>query len=99
MDIHQLTAALAHTIAERKEAVVKEKALKDELMNQLAKLGKDKEETPFGIFTIAHRPKYTFSKAIQKREEALKIAKVDAIEQGKVTVEMSDYVLFKEAKE
>lgn len=97
MNIHQLTTALAHTIAERKEAVVKEKALKDELISELQKKGKDKEETLDGIFTIAHRPKYTFSAAIQKREEALKCAKVDAIEQGKVKVEMSDYVLFKES--
>lgn len=101
--ITNITEALAHTIRERKELETKEKALKHELQALLTKAGKDKEETPHGVFTIARRPYWEYSPAVTDRIESLK-ADIFTIQEkaqhtGDATEKVTEYILFKEAKE
>lgn len=98
----KITTALAHTIAERKEIETKEKALKLELKDLLTKEGRDKEETEYGVFTIAHRPKWEYPEHIADEIDALKADIADIEEQaqhnGDAIQHFSEYILFKETE-
>lgn len=103
MKIQTVTKTLADTIAQRKELEAKEKALKHELQAMLKKDGRDKEETEYGVFTIARRsyweyPEYTDDAISQLKSEIISLQEQAQIE-GTAVENVTEYVLFKEAKQ
>lgn len=100
-NINKITSALAHAIAERKEAETKEKALKLELQSLLQKAGKDKEETPEGVFTIARRVYWSYPETISDQIDDLKASIKDIEEEaqhnGQAEEKVTEYILFKES--
>lgn len=98
-NINNITKALAYTIAERQEAEVKEKALKQELLGLLNKEGKDVETTPDGTFTVARRPSWeypeTVSSAINEHQAQIADIQEQAQFDGSATKKITEYVLYK----
>jgi len=101
-NINKVTTALAHAIAERKEAETKEKALKLELQSLLTAAGKDKEETDQGVFTIARRSYWSYPEDVVDQIDEMKAGITELQEEaqhnGLATENVTEYVLFKEAK-
>lgn len=90
---------LAEAAQERKSLEVKEKALKEALLIEIKKEGKDKETLEgVGTFTIARRTSYTYTEAVEQINEALKLKKVEEEERGLAQAQVTEYVLFKEVK-
>lgn len=93
-----LLKEVADAIQLRKELEVKEKALKDALLLELKKANKESDESEVGKVTIARRSYYTYSEMVTKLEEEVKIKKVEEVEKGIAKEEVTEYLLFKEAK-
>ena len=90
---------LASTAQEKKQLEVKEKALKDALLQAIKKEGKGKESLDgVGTFTIARRTSYTYTAVVDKLTEALKLKKVEEEEKGLAEAQITEYILFKEVK-
>jgi len=88
---------IAETAQERKMLEVKEKALKDELLEAMKAAGLEKQATQFGSFTVAHRTSYEYTDVVKKLEDSVKMKKVEEVEKGLAKQEVTDYILFKEA--
>ena len=90
---------LASTAQEKKQLEVKEKALKDALLQEIKNEGKEKETLDgVGTFTIARRTSYKYTEAVDKLNETLKLKKVEEEEKGIAEAQITEYILFKEVK-
>jgi ACT domain-containing protein len=90
---------LASTAQEKKQLEVKERALKDALLQEIKKEGKEKEVLDgVGTFTIARRTSYIYTEVVDKLNEALRLKKVEEEEKGLAEASVTEYILFKEVK-
>jgi hypothetical protein len=96
--LQTLMQQVAETASERKELEVKEKALKDALLVEMHKEGKDKEKNDYGSFTIKQYKKWKYSEAVQELSTKLKLAQADEQDQGLAQCEVSESVAFSPAK-
>jgi len=95
-NINILVKQLSEVAQERKELEVKEKALKEALIEELHETGKDFADTEYGKATIARRSYYKYSEVIDKLEAEVKIKKVEEVEKGIAEESVTEYILFKE---
>jgi len=74
--------------------------LRKELMEKFLDEHIDKVEDPIlGSFTLAYRSLWTYSKAVKKIEERLKIAKVKEQQKGTAKATEISYLVYNEPKE
>ena len=75
--------------------------LRAKIVTDFAKSNTEKYEDPaMGTFTIGHRVTYTFSPAVKKAEETVKILKAKEQQKGTAKVKSDTaYLLFTEPKE
>lgn len=77
----------------------KRDALRENIVKMFHKEGVDKLEDPtLGMFTIGRRTSWTYTKAVQKIEEKLKIAKKTEQQKGLAKASDTEYLLYKEPK-
>jgi len=81
-------------ILEEKKAVLRMSILEDLKKNQ-----RDKVESEYGKFTVAHKITWTYTPAVTQLDERLKIARFKEQEKGLAKATQSDYLLFKGIKE
>lgn len=67
-------------------------------MDAFKKEGVDYADTEFGKATVARRSYYTYSDAVTKLEEEVKLKKVEEVEKGVAEESVTEYILFKEPK-
>jgi hypothetical protein len=89
---------IADTVTLKKELEDKEKALKDLLLEEMRKEGKEKEKNDFGSFTIKQYRKWTYTEAVQELSTKLKLAQADEQDQGLAQCEVTESVAFSPAK-
>lgn len=83
----------------KKELEEEEKALKQQIEEVMQEEGKDREDTSFGTFTMAHRTYWKYTDKVKDLEEKVKLKKVEEEEKGLATPNETVYLVFKEAKE
>jgi hypothetical protein len=96
--LQTLMQQVAETASERKELEVKEKALKDALLAEMHKEGKDKEKNDYGSFTIKQYKKWKYSEAVMDLSTQLKLKQADEQDQGIAECEVTESVAFSPAK-
>jgi len=89
---------VAETAALRKELEEKEKTLKEVLLEEMRKEGKEKEKNDFGSFTIKQYKKWTYTEAVQELSTKLKLAQADEQDQGLAQCDVSESVAFSPVK-
>ena len=86
-------------VVERRKAIeVEESTLKTAILEMMLKRNTDREETPYGCFSVARRPNYTYSKKVTKLQEAVDLRKIDEVDRGIASKGITEYVLFKPAE-
>lgn len=81
----------------KKELEEEEKLLKEQIEGAMEYEGKDREETAYGTFTLAHRTYWTYTDKVKDLEEKVKIKKVEEEEKGIAQPKEKAYLVFKEA--
>lgn len=80
--------------AEYKDLGTRRDALRQVIVEEMQKNGTDKEENTYGKFTVASKKSYTYTEAVNKKVEALKLAKYKEEKNGKATVSETHYLRF-----
>jgi hypothetical protein len=93
-----LMAQVAEAAMERKELEIKEKALKEALLVEMQKEGKDKEKNDFGSFTIKQYKKWKYSPAVDDLATKLKLKQADEQDMGIAECEVTESVAFSPTK-
>lgn len=85
---------------EFKALEAKRTALREKVVSTFQKEGLEKLEDPIlGAFTIAHKVTYSYSEAVTKLAERIKIAKTKEEQKGVAKVKSdTSYLLYKEPK-
>lgn len=96
--LESLMAQVAEVASERKELEIKEKALKDALLVEMHKVGKDKEKNEYGSFTIKQYKKWKYSEAVDELSTQLKLKQADEQDQGIAECEVTESVAFSPVK-
>lgn len=86
---------LAQIIINRKKLEAEEKVLKAALLEEMQKDKEDKYPTEFGTFSVARRARHIYTDAVKDAELKLKMQKDKEEKQGKTTVEITEYLMFK----
>lgn len=89
---------VAEVALQRKELEVQEKALKDALLAEMKKLGKDKEKTEYGSFLVKPYTKWYYSEATTAMAQALKIKQIEEQEKGIAAAEVTESLTFTPTK-
>lgn len=90
---------LASTAQEKKQLEVKEKALKDALLEEFKKSNTEKDGLEgVGSFSIARRSSWVYSDVVSKLEDDIKIKKDEEQRRGVAEEKVTEYILFKEVK-
>jgi predicted nucleic acid-binding Zn-ribbon protein len=77
----------------------KKQALRDQIVSAMRAEKIEKDATEFGTFTIAKKTSWTYSEAVKKLEDKVKIAKVREQEKGVAKSEVIEYLRFSEKKD
>ncbi len=93
--IDLLSRELVEVNSNLKELELKASVLKESILEELIKQGKDTHDGAFGKATIARRRSYEFSSGVLKAEENIKIVKQDEIERGVAKESVTEYLTFK----
>lgn len=95
----QLIKQYAELDARMRALDVEKEIIRKQILDELKTRGLDKFSDPtYGSFTITHRSSWTYSDAITKKEEALKIAKFKEQEKGIAEKVVSEGLLYKPVK-
>lgn len=97
--LDSLMQQVAEVAMERQDLEVKEKALKQALLEEMHATGVSKEETPMGRFSIKIYRKWSYSDKLVEAENKIKVKKLDEQRQGIATAEVSESVTFTSKKE
>lgn len=89
---------LALLQAQRKELEAKEAQVKLAIIEDMEKKGELQVVTEYGKATISHRKTYTYTEAVEKLNEKLKLAKVKEEQNGKATAKETTYLTFTPSK-
>lgn len=72
--------------------------MREEIVTMLHRAKIDKLETEVGSFTVGRRVSWTYTEAVKKIEERLKIARTKEQQKGLAESSETEYLLFKEPK-
>lgn len=97
--IQTLAEQLANAAEEIKGLKIKEEAIKGLLMAEMLKEGVTKEKYDFGTVSVGHRRSFTYSPAIKKLEDKVKMKKVEEERQGVAVEKVTEYVTFRGVSE
>ena len=85
---------LAKLQAKRKELEAQEAQIKLAIIEGMEASGELQVVTDYGKATISHRKTYTYTEAVQKLSEKLKLAKVKEEQSGKAKPKTTTYLTF-----
>lgn len=90
----QLLRKYRDTQRKKKELELKMQELKDEIIDEMVNEGLEKQETTYGIFTLAYRTNYKYTDEVKKLEEKVKLAKVKEEQKGVADPSETQYLVF-----
>ena len=93
-----LYAQLAEVQAQRKALEEKEAGLKTLILDEMEQDGVSTVTNKYGKFTVSSRLTYTYTEAVTKLAEKLKIAKIKEEEKGVAKAKTTTYLTFTSPK-
>lgn len=90
----KLYAEFIKVEAKYKDIESKRDELRREIVDEMVKDGISKEETIYGIFTVAHKTSWTYTDIVGKLHERLKIAQLKEQKTGKAQEHITNYLRF-----
>jgi len=93
-----LYAQLAEVQAQRKALEEKEAGLKTLILDEMEQDGVSTVTNKYGKFTVSSRLSYTYTEAVTKLAEKLKIAKIKEEEKGVAKAKTTTYLTFTSPK-
>lgn len=90
--LHKHVEELAAIAVQLKELEDKERALKLQIMSEMKAEGVDTYKSDVGTVSHVTRKSYTYSEAVDKLNEQLKLKKVEEEERGIADVKITEYV-------
>jgi hypothetical protein len=97
--LNTLVGELATIALEKRELANKEEVIKSALLVEMHKENLTKVPSEVGTASITTRKSYTFTDAVKKLDEKLKIKKDEEIKKGLATVTESQFVTFRVTNE
>lgn len=94
-DTYTQYAAIVEEMAHLEE---KKAALRVLILSDMQEKDQEKVETVLGKFSIQRRKKWAYPDAVKEKEEAFKIAKINAEENGTATFTESELLVFTPVK-
>ena len=94
-NLNKLAEELYQLNTQKKELETKEEVLKSMLLIEMGKVKKDKESFDFGTVSVGHRRTYTYSEAVKKLEDKVKIKKDEEVKQGVAEEKVTEYLTFR----
>lgn len=89
---------LADLLALQKDIEAKVQEAKQTLLAEMEANGEEKVQTEYGSFTVASRKSYTYTDAVKKLEEKVKLAKVKEEQTGTATKKITQYIVYSNKK-
>lgn len=83
---------LATLQAKRKELEAKESLVKLAILEQMEKEGAETITNTYGKFTVSHRTSYTYTDAVAKLAEKVKLAQIKEVEKGIAKPKVTTYL-------
>lgn len=80
---------------EYKEIEARRSNLRDAIVQRMVKDKLDKVESDFGMFTVGRRASWTYTDAVKKIEDRLKIAKTKEQQKGLAKSSETEYLVYK----
>lgn len=96
--IQTLGDELATIIAKRKELEIKEGVIKGALLAEMQAADQNRLELEGAVVSVGRRVTFTYTDAVAKLEEKLKLKKVDEEKTGAATAKVTEYLTFREIK-
>lgn len=96
--INLLMKQLREVADAKKEIELKEKVIKESLLEAMKAERKDSVPSDYGTATIARRTYYTYSDVVKSLESKVKEKKIEEEEKGVAEPKVTEYILFKEPK-
>ncbi len=93
-----LLAQYAEIETEYKALDFARSALRDLIVEEMQKSKLDKVESDFGLFTVARKQSWSYSPAVTKIEDRLKLAKVKEQQKGLAEAKETTYLVYKQVK-
>lgn len=90
--LEQHTKTLAALVLEEKQLKVKIEEAKGLIVDELKAKDLSSFKTDYGTFTIGTRRSWTYTPAVKKMEEKLKLKKVEEEEKGVAQVKVSEFL-------
>ena len=88
------------SLNEKLVALEEEKqSLRAEILAELKKSGIDKDETAYGTFSVMRMPRWTYSEAVTKLEEKLKITQIKEQQKGLAKAKYTEGIRYTAVKE
>lgn len=86
---------------EKQLAIIEEKkkSLRDEILADLNKRGVEKEESEVGTFTVCRKTTWTYTDAVKKLKDKVKLAEINEQEKNKAKATVTEYIKFTEKKD
>lgn len=97
MKIETLAKELAELAYQKEQLTNKEDVLKEMLLNEMHNTNSEKEKFEFGTVSVVKRSTYSYSDAVKKMEEKIKIKKEDEVRQGIASEKVSEFITFRKA--
>lgn len=69
-------------------------SIRGQILDALVKNDLERDETAYGIFSVASKKKWTYTDRVKELEEKVKLQKVKEEKHGDATVEIGHYLKF-----
>lgn len=94
--IQSLSERLQEIALQKKTLTNEEDVIKQSLLEEMSREQVEKLQLEYGTISKGTRTTYTFTDAIKKLKDKVKIKEQDEIKQGLATAKTTDYLTFRE---
>lgn len=93
--LEQYAEELAQIASDKERLTNKEETIKELLLKEMKAEGRDKEKFDFGTISRGARRTYTYTEAVEKMKNKLKIKQDEEVKKGLATEKVTEFVSFR----
>lgn len=101
MDLNMNNLYTKYVELEKQLAIIEDekKVLREQILADLNKRGVEKDETEVGTFTVCRKTTWTYTEAVKKLKDKVKLAEIEEQEKNKAKASVTEYIKFTEKKD
>lgn len=101
MDLNMNNLFIRYAELEEQLEIIEEqkRELREEILADLTARGIEKHQTDVGTFTVCRKTSWTYTDAVKKLKDKVKLAEIEEQEKNKAKATVTEYIKFTEKKD